>query len=164
MQITLTTWDDRLCRILEPNVCPTSARLEALRQFQQAGVPTVVWLCPLLPFLNDTVENLLGILQGCAETGVKGIVYFGAGMTLREGSREYFYAQLNRHFPGLKERYLRAYGNAYELLSPSDGELTPLFHSFCEAHGILHRPENVFRYLRTLQEEQPLGDQLRFFD
>ena len=100
VQITLTTWDDRLCRILEPNVCPTSARLEALRQFQQAGVPTVVWLCPLLPFLNDTAENLLGILQGCAETGVKGIVYFGAGMTLREGSREYFYAQLNRHFPG----------------------------------------------------------------
>lgn len=83
-------------------------------------MPTVVWLCPILPFLNDTAENLSGILRGCAEAGVKGIVYFGAGVTLREGSREYFYAQLDRHFPGLKERYIRTYGDAYELLSPAD--------------------------------------------
>lgn len=164
VQMTLTTWDDGLCRILEPNVCPTSARLEALRAFQQAGVPTVVWLCPILPFLNDTAENLSGILQGCAEAGVKGIVYFGAGVTLREGSREYFYAQLDRHFPGLKERYIRTYGDAYELLSPADRELSPLFHAFCEEHGMLHRPEEVFRFLHTLREEAPAGEQMSLLD
>lgn len=164
VQMTLTTWDDGLCRILEPNVCPTSARLEALRAFQQAGVPTVVWLCPILPFLNDTAENLSGILQGCAEAGVKGIVYFGAGVTLREGSREYFYAQLDRHFPGLKERYIRTYGDAYELLSSADRELSPLFHAFCEEHGMLHRPEAVFRFLHTLREEAPAGEQMSLLD
>ena len=164
VQITLTTWDDRLCRLLEPNVCPTSARLEALRQFQQAGVPTVVWICPILPFLNDTAENLSGLLQGCAETGVKGIVYFGAGVTLREGNREYFYAQLDRLFPGLKEKYIRTYGSAYELLSPADRELTPLLHTFCEKHGMLHRQEDVFRFLHTLREESPQGEQLSLLD
>ena len=95
---------------------------------------------------------------------MKGIVYFGAGVTLREGSREYFYAQLDRHFPGLKERYIRTYGDAYELLSPADRELSPLFHTFCEEHGMLHRPEEVFRFLHTLREEAPAGEQMSLLD
>ena len=154
VQISLTMTDERLSNILEPNVCPTSRRIEVLQQLRQAGIPTVVWLCPVLPFLTDTEENLLAILEACRDAGVKGIIQFGMGLTLRDGNREYFYAALDRHFPGLKERYIRTYGNAYELPSPRNEELMALFHSFCEQHGIWHDNDTVFSYLRTLEEEK----------
>ena len=117
VQMTLTTHDDDLCRILEPNVSVTSERVAALKQFRDAGIPTVVWLCPILPYINDTRENMEGILQSCIDAGVKGILCFNMGLTLREGNREYFYGQLDRHFPGMKQRYIRSFGNAYELNS-----------------------------------------------
>ena len=160
VQITLTTYDETLCRILEPNVSTTAQRYGALKEFQQAGIPTVVWLSPLVPFLNDTPENVLGILDYCADAGVKGIINFGMGLTLRDGNREYFYAALDRHFPGLKETYIRTYGNAYALPSPRERELRKLFHDGCEARGILHSNDAVFRYLNTLEEKQ---EQLSWF-
>ena len=112
VQITLTTYDEGLCRLIEPNVSTTAQRIAALRAFQEAGIPTVVWLCPILPFINDTEENIRGLLDACIDTGVKGILNFGMGVTLRSGDREYFYSQLDRKFPGVKERYIRTYGNA----------------------------------------------------
>ena len=161
VQMTLTTWDAALCRILEPGVCSTQRRIEVLAQMQARGIPTVVWLSPILPFLNDTEENLLPILRACAEVGVRGIVCFGMGLTLREGNREYFYAALDRHFPGLKERYVRTFGNAYEAASPNSGPLMGLFHDFCAERGILHRPEDCFAYLAALPEHNP---QISLFD
>lgn len=152
VQISLTMMDDGLSRILEPNVCPTSRRIEVLRELQKCGIPTVVWLCPILPFLTDTEENVMGILEACRETGVKGIIQFGMGLTLREGNREYFYAALDRHFPGLKERYIRTYGNAYELPSPKNGELMALFHETCERYGIWHDNDRVFSYLHEFED------------
>lgn len=160
VQMTLTTWDEDLCRILEPNVSTTRQRVEALKRFRDAGIPTVVWLCPILPFLNDTPENLMGILEACADAGVKGIICFGMGLTLRDGSREYFYANLDRHFPGLKERYIRTYGNAYELPSPRSRELYALFRSFCREHGIIYHTEEIFQYLNTFEEKE---EQLSLF-
>ena len=122
VQMTLTTYDDRLCRILEPGVCVTSQRIAALKAFRDAGVPTIVWLDPILPFLNDTRENIDGILYACIDAGVKGVLCFNMGLTLRSGNREYFYAQLDRHFPGLKERYIRTYGNRpFSENDPSSG-------------------------------------------
>ena len=153
VQMTLTTWDPALCRILEPGVCDTKARVAALKQFRAAGIPTVVWLCPILPFLNDTAENIQCILEACAEAGVTGIIHFGMGLTLREGSREYFYAQLDRHFPGLKEQYIRTYGSAYSLPSPRHRELERQFHRFCQQHGILHDNDVIFQYLSQYQEQ-----------
>ena len=160
VQMTLTTCDERLCRILEPGIPTTRQRYEALKEFQAAGIPTVVWLCPLVPFLNDTPENILGILDYCAGAGVKGIVNFGMGLTLRDGNREYFYQKLDHHFPGLKERYIHTYGNAYELPSPRERELTRLFHETCEARGIWHHNNTIFRYLNTLEDKQ---EQLSWF-
>ena len=162
VQISLTMMDDELSRLLEPNVCPTSRRIEVLRQLQAAGIPTVVWLCPILPFITDTEENLLGILEACRDTGVKGIIQFGMGLTLRDGNREYYYAALDRYFPGLKERYIRTYGNAYELPSPHNRELMALFRKFCEDNGIWHDNDTVFSYLHTLEDEN--SGQLSFFD
>ncbi|MFQ6807243.1 MAG: radical SAM protein [Lachnospiraceae bacterium] len=153
-QMTLTTWDDRLCRIIEPEVCVTSRRLEVLRTMKEAGIPTVVWMTPLLPFINDTKENLEGILEGCLEAGVKGILCFGMGLTLREGNREYFYQALDRHFPGLRREYQRRYGNAYESPSPRHRESQQIFDDTCAKAGILYRPEDIFAYLREFPENK----------
>ena len=152
VQMTLTTWDDRLCRIVEPNVCGTKRRIEVLEEMERRGIPTVVWMTPLLPFINDTEENVTSILEECARVKVKGVVCFGMGLTLREGDREYYYAALDRHFPGLKEKYIRTYGNAYEVPSPNAEKLTDLFRSFCRDHGILYRPEECFDYMSRLPE------------
>jgi len=160
VQMTLTTWDDALCRVLEPNVSTTRERVAALKTLRDAGIPTVVWLCPILPFLNDTEENIRAILDACKDAGVKGIINFGMGLTLREGSREFYYAQLDRHFPGLKERYIHTYGNAYELPSPRHRELSRLFHSTCEQYGIWHDNDRIFRYLTEFEEK---NQQLSFF-
>ncbi len=152
VQMTLTTYDEALCRIIEPHVCTTARRAEVLRILYAHDIPTVVWMSPLLPWLNDTEENLRGILQYCIDAHVKGIVCFGIGMTLREGNREYFYQALDRHFPGLRRRYEQTYGEAYEIVSPNNAALMRLFHETCEAHGILHTPEDCFAYLQELPE------------
>lgn len=163
VQMTLTTQDDKLCRLIEPKVSVTSQRVAVLKAFRDAGVPTVVWLCPILPFLNDTRENIEGILASCVEAGVKGVLCFSMGLTLREGNREYFYAQLDRLFPGLKERYIRTYGNQYALNSPRNEELMRLFHETCEKAGLLHDVREIFTYLHTFEEAQP-ALQLSLFD
>ncbi len=152
VQMTLTTYDDDLCAILEPNVCNTKRRIEVLQEMRERGIPTVVWLTPVLPFINDTQENISAILKECVRTGVKGVIDFGMGLTLREGDREYYYAALDRHFPGMKERYIKRYGNAYELPSPNAKELTKLFHGICRDHGILSNPDECFRYMWELPE------------
>ena len=159
VQMTLTTMDDELCKLIEPGVCPTSRRSEVLKEFHRAGIPTVVWLCPILPWLNDTQENIRGIVESCAGAGVKGIICFGMGVTLRDGSREHYYTQLDRKFPGLKARTLRTYGSAYELRSAHHRELEALFHSLCAKHGIWHDNDRIFRWLQQLEEPE----QLRFF-
>lgn len=161
VQMTLTTYDDELCQILEPNVCNTRRRIEVLEKLQKRGIPTIVWMTPILPFINDTEENIAAILNECARTGVKGIINFGMGLTLREGSREYYYAALDKHFPGMKERYIERYGNMYELQSPRAKELTEVFQGFCKEHGILSSPEECFRYMNELPEKYP---QLSLFE
>jgi len=161
LQMTLTVADDELSRVLEPRVCTTARRYEVLKAFQARKVPTVVWMTPILPYLTDSRENVARLLEYCLDAGVKGIVCFGMGLTLREGSREYYYAALDRHFPGLSERYRRQYGNAYNVPSPDEDRLLTLFHETCEKYGILHTPEDCFRFIDTLPEKSP---QLSLFD
>ena len=152
VQITLTTWDDELCRKLEPNVCNTKRRIEVLEAMRDRGIPTVVWMTPILPFINDTEENVQALLEACGRARVKGIISFGMGLTIREGDREYYYAALDRHFPGLKERYIRTYGGAYELPSPNTGRLMKLFRTYCREHGIMDREEDCFAYMSHLPD------------
>jgi len=159
VQMTLTTWDPLLCRIIEPNVCNTQRRIEVLEEMQKRSIPTVVWLTPILPFINDTEDNIRPILEACAQVQVKGIICFDMGLTLREGDREYYYAALDRHFPGLKERYIRTYGNAYELPSQNRERLMKLFEDFCRVRSILYRPEDCFSYMSVFPEK---FQQIRF--
>ena len=154
VQMTLTTYDEELCRVLEPKVSTTKERFEALKVFRDNGIPTVVWLSPLLPFINDTEENLRGILDYCARAEVYGIICFGIGMTLREGSREYFYQELDRHFPGMRERYHQKYGYAYEIPSDHNRELMKLFYEQCREYGIVSDIGQVFAYLSQFPENK----------
>lgn len=157
VQMTLTTYDDSLCRVIEPNVCVTSRRFEALCELKKAGIPTVVWLCPLLPYINDTVENVLGIVDYAARASCVGIITFGMGFTLRDGSRQHFYAALDRHFPTLRERYQRSFGNSYEIASPDSGKLWSAFTSACEKAGLEYRAERLFEYLHEFPQPQQLS-------
>ncbi|MCR4738855.1 MAG: radical SAM protein [Lachnospiraceae bacterium] len=161
VQMTLTTYDDDLCRILEPNVCNTKRRIEVLKEMQKRGIPTIVWITPILPFINDTEENITSILKECVCTGVKGIIDFGMGLTLREGDREYYYAALDKHFPGMKERYIKRYGNAYELPSPNALKLKGIFKKICKENGLMSDPDECFRFMGDLPEEY---SQLSLFD
>ena len=161
VQMTLTTYDDDLCRIIEPNVCNTKRRIEVLEEMQKRGIPTIVWITPILPFINDTEDNIRAILNECVRVGVKGIIDFGMGLTLREGDREYYYAALDRHFPGMKERYIKMYGNAYELPSPNAQELKDIFLRICEDNGILSTPEACFGFMQELPDKY---QQMSVFD
>ncbi len=98
------------------------------------------------------MENITAILEECARKGVKGIIDFGMGLTLREGDREYYYAALDKHFPGLKEQYNRRYGNSYELPSPNATELRSVFQKFCKEHGIMCDPDECFSYMSELPD------------
>ena len=160
VQMTLTTYDDALCSILEPNVCNTKRRIEVLEMMQGRGIPTIVWMTPILPFINDTEENVTAILTECARTGVKGIIGYDMGLTLRDGDREYYYAALDRHFPRMKERYIKIYGNAYNVLSPNSSKLQELFQGFCKKHGMLIDDE-CFQYMREFPAKYP---QMSLFD
>ncbi len=162
VQMTLTTYDEDLCRIVEPNVCTTARRIEVLNILKDAGIPTVVWMTPILPFLNDTEENLLGLLRACRNAGVYGIVTFGIGLTLRDGDRQYFYRQLDRHFPGLKERYIRRYSNAYELPVPEEKTLMTLVQRECEKAHMEWRTDRIFAYLHQVEDKQA-GQQMTLF-
>ena len=163
VQMTLTTVDEDLCKKIEPNVCTTRERFEVLKKLRDAGIPTVVWLSPILPFLNDTEENISGILEMCAEAKVRGVICFGMGLTLREGNREYFYSQLDRLFPGLKGRYIRTYGNRYSVESPKGDRLMRLFHQKCEQYGMMHDNDRIFGYLNDFEEKDTVK-QLSIWD
>ncbi len=163
VQMTMTTVNEDLCKQLEPNVCTTRERFAVLKQMREAGIPTVVWLSPILPFINDTGENISGILDMCIEAGVYGVICFGMGLTLREGNREYFYTQLDRLFPGLKEKYIREFGNQYEVSSPQNAALMELFRQKCRQNGLVHDNEQIFRYLYTFEDKQA-GKQLSLWD
>lgn len=163
VQMTLTTHDENLCRKIEPRVCTTKERFHVLKKLRDAGIPTVVWLCPILPFINDTPENISRILDYCIEARVYGIICFGMGVTLRDGNREYFYRQLDASFPGMKERYIKTYGNQYSLNSPNNKELMELFRQKCRQSGIKHDNMQIFEYLTEFEEKQR-NEQLSLFD
>lgn len=163
VQMTLTTYDESLCRIIEPNVSTTHERFKALKKFREAGIPAVVWLSPILPYINDTEENIKGILDMCIEAGVYGIICFGMGVTLREGNREYFYRQLDSKFPGLKEKYIHQYGNQYIIESPINNKLMDLFNKKCSKNNIVHNNEQIFQFLNTFEEKEK-DVQLNLFD
>jgi DNA repair photolyase len=161
VQTTMTTFDEELCKIIEPNVCGTKRRFDVLKIMRDNGIKTIVWLCPFLPFINDTEENLRGLLDYCIEAGVYGILCWGIGLTMREGNREYFYSKLDKHFPGLKNIYEKKYGYSYIINSDNNETLMKLLRETCEKHGIVLGNDTLFEYMRTFEEKK--GSQIEMF-
>lgn len=162
VQMTLTTYDEALCRVVEPGVCTTGRRVEVLNILRDEGIPTIVWMTPILPFINDTEENIRGILDYCIQAGCYGILFFDIGLTLRDGDRQYYYQKLDRYFPGMKERYIRTYGNSYNVPSMQNKALMKLALSVCREHGMLCDPGKLFTYMQTFEDKQA-GEQLSLF-
>ncbi len=158
IKITITTCDDALCRKLEPNVSVSSKRFDALRELSANGIYAGILLMPVLPFLEDNEENIKGIIALAYESGAK-FIYPAFGVTLRQNQREWYYDRLDQHFPNLKQKYIKQYGNAYECRSPKAKELWNLFKSECDRLGILYKMEDIVRGYT-----QGYGiDQLSFF-
>ena len=154
IQMTLTTFDEKLCKIVEPNVGTTKERFETLKVLNENNIPTVVWLTPILPFINDTKENITGILDYCIKAKVYGIICFGMGVTLREGNREYFYEKLDKFFPAIKEKYIKTYGINYILNSPNNNYLMNIFYKTCKQHNIICNNNGIFKYLNTFESKE----------
>ncbi|MBU3210027.1 SPL family radical SAM protein [Clostridium algidicarnis] len=154
VQMTLTTYDEDLCRIIEPNVSTTKERFEVLKVMRDNGIPTVVWLSPILPFINDTEENIRCILKYCVEAKVHGIICFGMGVTMRDGNREYFYKKLDEYFPGMKDRYIKRYGYSYELTSDNNKKLMKILRDVCADNDILFGVDQCFEYLHKFEDKK----------
>jgi len=135
IRMTVTTADDDLCRKIEPNVSVSSKRFEALKEISDAGIATSLFVCPILPFITDTKENVMGIVKEAHESGVQHI-YMAFGVTARQNQRTYFYAQLDKHFPGVKEKYIESFGYNYECPAPNHKELREVFEKECDKYGI----------------------------
>ena len=147
VQITLTTADDDLCRLIEPNVCPTSRRVEVLRKLNENDIPAVVWLSPILPHINDSEDNINSILDYCIDTNVKGVLNLDMGFSLREGNSEYFYKKLDENFPGLKERYIDEFGDSNFIYSKNNRKLKGIIKDRCQRNGMLYKQEDIFDYV-----------------
>lgn len=157
VSFTVTTADDDLCRRIEQRVCPTSARLAALRTLRRGGISGGVLLMPVLPFINDTEENILGVVRLAADAGAQWVFPFeGFGVTLRANQREWFYDCLDREFPGLRAQYVRTYGNSYECDVPDNRRLWELFVRECERLGLLYKMDDIVALMRASIPPEPV--------
>ena len=144
VKITITAADDALSRKIEPHAAVSGERFAALKTLSENKITCGVLLMPVLPFITDTDENVLGIVKMAQNAGAR-FIYPAFGMTLRQGQREYFYRQLNRLFPGMKEQYQARYGNTYSCASPRAKALRSLFSAACDKAGLLYRMEEIIR-------------------
>ena len=158
-KMTITTADDKLSRLVEPRVAVSSERFDALARMSDEGVFTGITLMPVLPFIEDTEDNIRTIVRRAHECGVR-CIYPAFGMTLRSGNREYFYQKLDESFPGLKDQYIRRYGNRYECPSPNAKKLWQVFTEECARYGILYEMKAIINAYKAGYED----GQLSFFD
>ncbi|MDD3598970.1 MAG: radical SAM protein [Firmicutes bacterium] len=147
VKITVTTADDELCRKVEPRAPVASRRFSAIRQLAARGIFTGILLMPVLPFIEDNEENVVSIIRLAGEAGAR-FIYPSFGVTLRQNQREWYYSKLDEHFPGLRQKYVKQFGNAYECPSPKAKELWQVFRAECDRLGILHEMEDIIEVYR----------------
>lgn len=155
-KFTITTYDDDLCRIIEPNVSVASKRFKALNELSQAGIFTGILMWPILPFINDTEENIKLIVRAAAANGAS-FVSPCMGVTLRQNQRIYYYQKLDRFFPGLKQKYISTYGDQYECRSIYEKELYKVFVEECVRHGLLYKMSDIRETLKSEYENHQLS-------
>lgn len=150
VSLTITAADDKLAKQIEPNAPPSSKRFKAIKKLSDEGIYTGIVLTPVLPFITDSKENIEEIILKGKEAGAKYILCW-AGMTMRDGQREYFYNELEKRFPGLKEKYAGLYGSKYSCPAPRHNELYETYLSVCSREGIMTRME--FFKEKTIEQQ-----------
>jgi DNA repair photolyase len=158
IKLTITAYDDALCKKIEPNAPPASARFKAVEKLSQKGIFTGILLMPVLPFINDTEENIQNITAAAAASGAK-FIYPLFGVTLRQNQRDYFYLQLDRYFSGIRQKYMASFGYSYMCMSRNNKKLWDLFVQDCEKYGLLYKMEDIISAYKTNYG----GGQLKFF-
>jgi DNA repair photolyase len=138
VSFTITTANDTLAAILEPYAPLPSERLRALQTLAENGIRSGVMLMPVLPFLEDTPENITAIVEAAFAHGASYILP-AMGLTLRDRQRDYYLQRLDEHFPGLSEKYQRTYGSSYSCPPVNAKALYQHFEQQCQRHGIATR-------------------------
>lgn len=158
VKITVTTCDDSLCKKVEPNAPLSSERFAAIKELSSRGIFTGILLMPVLPFIEDEPENVSGIIERAARSGAK-FIYPAFGVTLRQNQRDYFFGKLDEAFPGVKQQYIRQYGNSYRCSSPRADELIDKFAGMCDDCGLLYKMDDIISAYKHGYE----NSQLSFF-
>ena len=138
VSFTVTTTDEALAARLEPGAPSPTRRLAAMAKLAEAGIETGVVMMPILPFIEDTPENIEAIVLAAAGQGASYILP-SFGVTVREGQREHFYRKLDEQFPGVRQKYERTFGSSYFCPARNSSHLEKLFMDFCAQHGIQTR-------------------------
>ncbi len=157
-KITITTADDELCKKLEPNVSLSSERFKAIEKLSKYGIFSGVVMMPVLPFIEDTVENITAIVKKTAECGGK-FIYPAFGVTLRQSQRDYFLSKLKEIFPEkhLSEKYVRTFGNSYQCTSPNVSKLWKAFEQECKRYGLLYKMNDIISAYKSSYEMSQLS-------
>lgn len=142
VKFTITTPYDELSSIIEPNVCTSSKRFEAVKVLNENGIFSGVMMTPVLPYITDDEESIRLLVKMAYESGAK-FVYTYMGMTLRDNQRNYYYSKLDKHFPGLKNKYIEAYGCQYSCIIPQCNKLYSVFIQECRKYGLLYKMEDI---------------------
>lgn len=154
IKITITTAYDDLCMKLEPNVSPSSQRFKAIRELSSQGIFAGILMMPVLPFIEDTQDNINSIIELAQKSGAK-FIYPAFGVTLRQNQRDWFYEKLDEIFPTIKDKYIKNFGNSYECRSLRAKELFGLFKKKCNEYGILYKMNDIItEYKKPYQIEQ----------
>jgi DNA repair photolyase len=135
VSFTVTTVDDELAKVLEPGAPSPSRRMAAMKQLAENGIETGVVMMPVLPFIEDTPENVLGVVEAAAQHNADYIIP-SFGMTVREGQREHYYKKLDQHFPGVREQYEMTFGSAYHCPARNSAKLSGVFMDACKTHNL----------------------------
>ena len=157
IKITITTPHDELSKIIEPHVCVSSKRFEAIKKLNEEGIFTGIMMNPVLPFITDSEEDIKLLVKKAHESGAKFIQTF-MGMTLRENQRDYYYEMLDKHFKGLKDKYIKYYGDKYNCVVPDYKRLYKVFTSECDKYGILYKMDDIIKaYKKDIKEDEQMS-------
>lgn len=144
IKFTITTPDDELSKIIEPNVCVSSKRLETIKILNDNGIFVGIMLNPVLPFITDKEEDIKKLVKLASEYGAK-FIHTYMGMTLRENQKDYYFNKLEEHFIGLKSKYIKTYGDKYSCLPQNYKYLYNVFVNECNKYGILYKMDDIIK-------------------
>jgi len=159
IKFTITTPDDRLSKIIEPNVCVSSKRLEAIKILNDNGIFAGIMLNPVLPFITDNEEDIKTLVRLASEYGAK-FIHTYMGMTLRENQRDYYFNKLEEHFIGLKNKYIKTYGDKYNCMPPNHKYLYNVFVKECDKYGILYKMDDI---IKAYKKKDASNEQISLF-